>query len=317
MMLGLNWFKQAMKKIMPTFLWRKLSVIWRKLKEKNVVTRETLIRNGITKEQTGLEIGPSHHPIVSKREGYNVEIVDWLDQQGLREHYKGHGVDLDAIEEVDYVWKGGSYYQLIGKKEYYDYIIASHMIEHTTDFLGFLQDCSKMLKPDGVLRLAVPDKRYCFDHFRDVTGLAEVLNNFYQPNTLQLEGNVAEYHMNVVSYKNKISWDKEFGRFSNLASNRKHYSFVHSLEQVKETMRLVNEEKEYRDIHHYVFTPSSFELLISDLRMLGLLDMEIVEKYETRGNEFLVTMKKTEHNYMIDSESRKQLLRKRHRENKL
>lgn len=311
-----NWLKEFIKRMMPKAVRSRLLVIGQKFR-KNIVSREEIIRKDISKEQKGLEIGPSHHPIVSKKEGFQVEVVDWLDQQGLREHYKGHGVDLEAIEEVDYIWKGGSYYQLIGKKDYYDYIIASHMIEHTTDFVGFLQDCSKMLKPDGILRLAIPDKRYCFDHFRDVTGLAEVLNNFYQPNMLQSVGNVAEYHMNVVAYKKKISWDRQFGRFGTSALSDKHYTFVHTLEQVKETMRLVSEENEYRDIHHYVFTPSSFELLIEDLRMLELLDMEIIEKRDTKGNEFLVMMKKTNYKNTVVSQDRKQLLRKRNRENKI
>ena len=63
-----------------------------------------------------MEIGPSHHPIASKKEGYHVEVVDWLERQGLREHYMNHGVDIDAIEEVDYVWHGGSYFNLIQKE---------------------------------------------------------------------------------------------------------------------------------------------------------------------------------------------------------
>lgn len=312
-----NWLKKVIRCIVPSFVRRKMWAVWNMLKEKNTVSREVLIRKGIDKEQIGLEIGPSHHPVVSKKEGYRVEIIDWLSQQELKEHYEGHGVDLDAIEEVDYVWKGGSYSELTGKKEYYDYIIASHMIEHTTDFLGFLQDCSNMLKHNGILRLAVPDKRYCFDHFRDLTGLAEVLNNYYEPTNLQTIGNVAEYHMNVVAYKKKISWDRSVGRFGNLSINDKHYNFVHSLDDVKRVSRLVQEKKEYRDIHHYVFTPASFELLIADLRMLGLLNMEIIEKMETKGNEFLITMKKNDEAYSVDAKCRKQMLRKRNRENRI
>lgn len=306
--------KLFMKRFIPAPIRKKLSALRHKSLIKNAVGREELLRKDITKEQLGLEIGPSYHPIVSKKEGYRVETVDWLDRQGLQEHYKGHGVDIDAIEEVDYVWKGGSYYQLIGKKEYYDYIIASHMIEHTTDFLGFLQDCFNLLKPDGILRLAVPDKRYCFDHFRDVTGLAEVINNYYQPSALQSVGSVAEYHLNVVKYKDNISWCRPAGTEE---SSDKHYVFVHSVDDAKRIMRLVHEKKEYRDIHHYVFTPLSFELLIMDLRILELLNLEIVEMTEPEGNEFIVTMKKSNRQYTVDPEYRKQLIKRRNQENKI
>ena len=41
----------------------------------------------------------------------------------------------------------------------YDYIVASHFLEHLTSEEGlvFLQECHRVLKPDGVIRLAVPD----------------------------------------------------------------------------------------------------------------------------------------------------------------
>lgn len=306
--------KQFIKKIIPTPVWDKISPFYEKYLKKESVSREALIRKNISKEEVGLEIGPSHHPIVSKKEGYNVEVVDWLNQEGLKEHYKDHGVNVDAIEEVDYVWTGGSYSQLIGKTGYYDYIIASHMIEHTTNLLGFLRDCSELLKKDGFLRLAVPDKRYCFDHFRDVTGLAEVINNYYHPNSLQSVGNVAEYHLNVVKYKDDISW----GRTTSVwKPSDKDYKFVHSVDLAKRFMNMVNENNTYIDIHHYVFTPLSFELLIMDLRLLELLDLEITELTETEGNEFIVTMRKCDQQCMVDYEYRKQLLKRRNKENRV
>lgn len=47
------------------------------------IYREKKFLDGIRKEQKGLEIGPSHSPVVPKKEGYHVETVDWLDQAGL------------------------------------------------------------------------------------------------------------------------------------------------------------------------------------------------------------------------------------------
>ena len=74
--------------------------------------RLTLSRNGkilssVRKNIPGLEIGPSHRPVAPKRGGFNVKILDHLTAGGLREKYRDHGVDIDAIEEVDYVWSGG------------------------------------------------------------------------------------------------------------------------------------------------------------------------------------------------------------------
>lgn len=282
---------------------------------KPYIFRDSKLLQGIKKEQKGLEIGPSHSPIAPKREGYCVETVDYLSADELKEHYKNDGVNLEAIEPVDYIWKGGSYYQLIQKEGYYDYIIASHMIEHSTDFCGFLKDCSKMMKKNGILRLAVPDKRYCFDRYRMTTGLAEIVNNAYKPAKLQSVGDVAEYYMNVVARKGRISWDKPFLPMFCIDRD-KDFAFLHDPNTVLSSMKRV-EEGEYIDIHHYVFTPASFKLLLYDLRLLEMTDLKIVHMWNTRGNEFIVTLQKTEEKKQWNPQYRKHLLRMRDKQNRV
>lgn len=174
-----------------------------------------------------------------------------------------------------------------------------------------------MLKPSGTLRLAIPDKRYCFDHFRDVTGLAEVLNNSYYHKDVHSVGEVAEYFTNVVAYKEKISWDRRIFGLGNSRLSDKKYTFLHPTETVMDNIKRVYEDNEYVDIHHYVFTPASFELLIAELQSLELLDLEIVKQYATLGNEFLVILRKSSQKHKVDFESRKRLLRRRNRENRI
>lgn len=65
--------------------------------------------------------------------------------------YKDHHVNLNNIEEVDFVWRDENYSELTGKSKYYDWIIASHVIEHTPDLIGFLNDCDAILKDEGVI----------------------------------------------------------------------------------------------------------------------------------------------------------------------
>ena len=280
--------------------------------------RKGKLLQGIRKEQTGLEIGPSHSPIAAKRNGYCVESVDWLSEDELKEHYKNAGVNLEEIEPVDYIWKGGSYYELIRKDNYYDYIIASHMIEHSTNFCGFLNDCSKLLKQNGILRLAVPDKRYCFDHYRMTTGLAEVVDNAYMPDRLQSVGNVAEYYMNVVKRKGSLSWEKPFLPIANEIMNHRteDFTFVHDRNTALDGMKRVG-KGEYIDIHHYVFTPASFELLIHDLRLLEMIDLKITHMWDTKGNEFIVTLQKTEEEPEWNPQYRRRLLRIRDKQNRV
>ena len=84
-------------------------------------------------------------------------------------------------EEVDFLWDGRPYVELIGRRHAYDWIIGSHVLEHTTDLLGFLNDCDSLLKKGGVLSLVVPDKRYCFDRFRPLTDVGRVIDAARNP----------------------------------------------------------------------------------------------------------------------------------------
>lgn len=281
--------------------------------------RKTIYQRGVNKTDLILEVGPSHNPLFPKRKGWNVEIIDRLDQDGLKEHYKNDGVDLNDIEYVDYVWNGKSYVDSIKKENVYDYIIASHVIEHTTNLVGFLNDCSKLLKDEGCLRLVIPDRRYTFDHFRVVTGLGEVLNNYYYDDTINSPGIVGEYMSSVVSYKGKILWKRKHLPFANywMDGNIRKYSFIHSDDVALDWMDDVLKKGEYKDVHHYVFTTASFEYLIYELRQLGLIDLEIEKSLNIFGNEFMVDLRKKTADPVEDNRKKMRLLNRRNKESRI
>jgi len=127
--------------------------------------RKEIITSLIDRLGLGIEIGPSHDPVAPKASGYNVRVVDHLSQGELKAKYEGHGVNTDNIESVDVIWRGEPLEQLVGS-ERYDWIIASHVIEHVPDPIKFIRSCQKVLKENGVLSLAVPDKNFCLDHLR-------------------------------------------------------------------------------------------------------------------------------------------------------
>ncbi len=229
----------------------------------------------------GLEIGPSHSPIAPKKEGYRVHIIDHMSREQLREKYKSHQVELSNIEDVDFVWKGESYADLSGKRKFYDWIIASHVIEHTPDLIAFLINCDEVLKDDGAISLAIPDKRFCFDHFRPITGLGQIIDAYLQKNSLHSAGTVAEYFLNVVSRAGSIAWDP-------YASGE--YNSVHTLEDARNGFDRVMAKKEYIDVHAWCFTPHAFRLIMHDLHSLGLIQLREVAFFPTEGFEFYITL---------------------------
>lgn len=233
------------------------------------MNRKERILSFIDTAGVGLEIGPSHNPLAPKREGFNVHIIDHCNQAELIEKYRSHGVHIEDIEEVDYVWNGASYADLTGRSKFYSWIIASHMIEHTPDMIAFLRDSEEVLRDDGVLALVVPDKRMCFDHFRPITGLAALVDAHNGRHSIHSPGRAAEYFMNVVSLSGRIAWDESFRS----QKAKQDYAFVHGAEDARNCMKDILENNTYLDIHAWCFTPSSFRLLIEDLYTLGLISL--------------------------------------------
>ena len=247
------------------------------------MNRNEKILRHIKKDGLGIEIGPSHNPIAPKKQGFNVDIIDYMSRDELIQRYANHPVNIDNIEEVDFVWQGESYAKLTGKSKHYDWIISSHSIEHTPDLIGFLNDCDAILKEDGVLSLAIPDKRYCFDHYRPITGLSKVIDNHFKKSTIHSPGNVAEFFLNMVSNNGTTAWNEDING---------SYKFIHSKEQAVKFMNSVVNENAYYDVHAWCFVPHSFRLMIHDLFSLDLIALQEVDFYPTYGCEFYITLGK-------------------------
>ena len=245
------------------------------------MNRKDKILRHITKDGRGIEIGPCHNPVAPRNKGYDVQIIDHMSQEDLINKYKGQNINFKNIEEVDFVWQGQSYSELTKKNKYYDWIIASHMIEHTPDLIGFLNDCDGILKDDGVVSLVVPDKRYCFDHYRPLTSISSIIDSHFQNRKIHSPGTIAEYYLNVVSKGGSISWN---------SSTAGEYSFIHSINAAAKRMNLAHNENEYFDVHAWCFVPHSFRLVIHDLFSLGLIPFQEVEYFSTEDCEFYITL---------------------------
>jgi SAM-dependent methyltransferase len=204
-----------------------------------------------------------------------------MDADALRERFQDVDVDLAQIEEVDFVWRGEPLRELIGSTDRYDWIIASHVIEHLPDLAGFLTDCQDVLKPEGVVSLVLPDKRYCFDRFRPLTTTGEILDAFGQRRNRPTPGSVFDHMVNCVTLDGQISW---------FAGTLGKFGSPYSFEYARNLWDQATTGVDYVDVHVSCFTPASFRLILQDLRSLGLLRLDVTHEFETTGNEFFVTL---------------------------
>ena len=241
----------------------------------------------LDKKGLGLEIGPSHNPKAPKKKGFNVHILDHATADQLRVKYKGHeiyGVKLENIEEVDFVWHGESLLEVIGKTGCYDWIIASHVVEHVPDLISHLQQCEALLKTTGILSLVIPDKRFCFDYFSSCSSTGNVLDAYAEKRVRPSHGQIFDHFVNASRRDGNIAWASDGHGGAN--------ELIHTFAQTQALWARSVSTADYIDAHCWRFTPSSFRLLVSDLLSLGLIGLEIKAEFDTTGCEFYVSLGK-------------------------
>lgn len=238
---------------------------------------------GIDRSGLGLEIGPSHNPIAPKKAGFAVRILDHAGREELIAKYRDHGVNLENIEEVDYVWQGEPLSELVGG-ERYDWIIASHVIEHTPDLVDFLQQCEKLLKPEGVLSLVIPDKRYCFDYFRWPSSTGDVLQAYVEKRRRHTPGAVFDHFSMASALNGAIAWGP---------NHTGEIALIHPLAEARSMMEAAAGTSDYVDVHQWRFTPASFRLILSELRALELITLTEFSAFDTTGCEFFLALSKS------------------------
>ena len=232
---------------------------------------------------SGLEIGALHAPIL-KRPEYDVLYVDYATTDELRANQFDPAIDPGAIVEVDIVWGDKPLVEATGRTV--DYIAASHVIEHVPDLIGWLQELRAVLKPGGLLGLAVPDKRFTFDALRKESTLAEAVEahvSGYRRPSLRQVFDVASLGVAVDSAK---VWR---GEFAPAAARAEVLGRIGSATTL---IRKLHREPRYQDAHCWVFTPASFLDLIEELAVLELFPFRVQAFHPTAlgGSEFYVRL---------------------------
>lgn len=242
----------------------------------------------IDKSMKVLEIGPSFSPVAPRATGWNTWTVDHTDQKGLREKYRADpSVDVSLIGPVDFLWNAGELDQAIPAEHHgtFDACIASHVIEHLPDPVGFYRSLDPLMRPNGVLAIAVPDKRFCFDYFRPLSMTSEFILAYQQRRCRHTKKTAFEHTAYTITADGKLAWGQHpvanFRFFDNLQI---------AIERLANTDE--SEASKYQDYHAWCYTPSSFRLMILELNVLELIDWQIDVDYPPEGCEFIAILKK-------------------------
>jgi predicted SAM-dependent methyltransferase len=206
---------------------------------------------------SGIEIGALHNPM-GLPDGCDVAYVDRLNVCDLRQQYPelvGKPlVDVDVIDDGEKLVTFGASSQ--------DFIIANHFLEHTQDPIGTIKRHLEVLKPGGILCMAVPDKRETFDRRRSVTSLENLYRDYHDgPNW---------------SYMDHVH------EWCSLVGDLKEEAFHAAVQHVVDTQY---------SIHFHVWTQNELLEFLVDIRRRVSLPFDILA-ISLKGYESIVVLKK-------------------------
>ena len=139
----------------------------------------------------GIEIGAlwRKFPVPGNARVY---YVDRLPNEGLQQHYAeidGPVVRPDVVADA---------LCLPFARASLDFVIASHVLEHLPLPLAALRHWYEVLRPEGILLLKIPDKRYTFDLKRRRTPLQHLIAEDADPGSFDKQAHFEDWVENVV-----------------------------------------------------------------------------------------------------------------------
>lgn len=231
--------------------------------------RAYLLRHVAVASQRGLEVGPYYQPTVAKHEG-DVRYLDFYSTAELEARDRQRRPAGAVIPVVDYVVKSDDYYRYV--PDQFDYVIANHVFEHVDNPVQWVVDLARLLRPDGVLFLTVPDKKYNFDRFRADTTLAHLLTDYFRG-----AGEPREHGVDIA-----LNYDTNYVG--------KPIDIAEKLDPAR--LRAVFDEKPHPGRHNHVFQSETFvPRILRPLQRMGLWRFRLLEfggALENHGEFYLV-----------------------------
>src|SRR6266403_2256897 len=232
----------------------------------SLISSRAAFLNLLPDTSTLLEIGPFCSPCAK---GANVRYFDVFDREQLRKRAKDYGLDPDLCPHIDYVSSKNS---LAGILERFSAALSSHCIEHQPDLVRHLNEVSDILDVNGRYFILMPDYRYCLDHFRSPSTIADVLGAHLQQRVFHDPRSILEYRLLRTHNDSNRHWAGEHGQ---RIIEENPEELMPSIEEASHFSEY------YIDTHAWYLTPASLREIIKHLRRAGLCNLEVSRIYAT------------------------------------
>ena len=240
---------------------------------------------------TGLEIAPYFYPLLDKAR-HDVRYVDCIDNDTIAKKAADNpGAIGREIPRIDWVWTPGKPLRsCIPADIAFDYCVATHVMEHVPDTIGWLNQILEVMRDHAVLALALPDRRHTMDFYRRETTLGDVVGNWIHAPSRPTSAQIVDFLSQ--SFYDTREDGRRFDLSQPFAAAPRHYTDDQALEFAANSNRQGN----YLDVHCTVWTPTSFVDVMSRVVGMGLMNVEISKPAqrdpETGWDEFIVHLTK-------------------------
>ena len=236
-------------------------------------------------EGTGIEYGPLHAALIEKSQ-YDVLYADFADRDFLRSHYAhDKSVNIERIPHIDIVTEGKDISIFVDDNSM-DYVVASHVMEHIPDILGWLESNLRVLKPGGRIAVAFPDKRYCFDLKRKSSSISKVIAAHLERRSRPNFESICDHFWNVATVGAVDCWEGK--------STPENSDYIYPRDNIIEFLTEKLESSAYTDVHCWIFSDEEFLETMKAAMPYSKIDYKIVSFYPTQRYtlEFYVTFER-------------------------
>jgi hypothetical protein len=222
----------------------------------------------------GVEIGPLNIPLLTKADG-EVYFVDHLDTAGLKEKYQ----TLSDIAPIDLPMVNDSLEETIRPIAPIDYLVGSQVMEHVPNPIRWLQEIAEVMNDGGLVSLSLPDRRMTFDFFREESRPSEIVSAFLRDETVPNVQSV--YDNQSLATAVNMHWAIPGSLYPDeIVAARGAISPPVAAKNHLELTRIA-QAGTYLDAHCWVFTPTSFLLIMAQLAADDFLPYRLHQFYPT------------------------------------
>lgn len=201
----------------------------------------------------GLELGPGQIQFPAPN-SHNVLLVDKLPSKEHVELFPELGPDVYIVEPdllVDFDSEGLKTLE----EASFDFVIASHLLEHLAQPFRMLDEIWRVLKPNGLAVVFLPDRRRTFDRKRVCQSFEHFFDEYQRASHEVDIDDLRDYLLKVENYS-LVELDNDFVKF--------HLA---------------------RSIHVHAWTDKEFIRIFSQMQRFAKYNFEITEAVSSSGNK--------------------------------